>query len=103
MSYTTTVKMGSRFHILRYWTQRREGRPKAIVESKKRNRQGKYRAACTTVYGVRVSTALWNDSSLLGAVAADLGVAGTLTLLADSSAAIGICRRSGIGRVRHTR
>ena len=73
VSYTTTVKMGSRFHILRYWTQRREGRPNAIVQSKKRNRRGKYRAACTTVYGVRVNTALWNDSSLLGAVSADLG------------------------------
>ena len=35
------------------------------------------------------------------AIAADLGISGELTLLADSSAAIGICRRSGIGRVRH--
>ena len=34
-------------------------------------------------------------------VAADLGIAGTLTLRADAQAAIGICRRSGIGRVPH--
>ena len=34
-------------------------------------------------------------------VAADLGVTGPLTLRADAQAAIGICRRSGIGRVRH--
>ena len=34
-------------------------------------------------------------------VAADLGVSGTLRLRADAQAAIGICRRSGIGRVRH--
>ena len=34
-------------------------------------------------------------------VAADLGIPGTLTLRADAQAAIGICRRSGIGRVRH--
>ena len=33
-------------------------------------------------------------------VAADLGISGTLTLRADAQAAIGICRRSGIGRVR---
>ena len=34
-------------------------------------------------------------------VAADLGIPGALTLRADAQAAIGICRRSGIGRVRH--
>ena len=34
-------------------------------------------------------------------MAADLGIPGTLTLRADAQAAIGICRRSGIGRVRH--
>ena len=34
-------------------------------------------------------------------VAVDLGIAGGLTLRADAQAAIGICRRSGIGRVRH--
>ena len=31
----------------------------------------------------------------------DLGIDFELTVLADSSAAIGICRRTGIGRVRH--
>ena len=35
------------------------------------------------------------------AIARDLGIVADLLLLADSSAAIGICRRSGIGRVRH--
>ena len=34
-------------------------------------------------------------------VAADLGIPGALTLRADAQAAIGICRRNGIGRVRH--
>ena len=34
-------------------------------------------------------------------MAADLGIPGTLTLRADAQAAFGICRRSGIGRVRH--
>ena len=33
--------------------------------------------------------------------ARDLGVDVDLTILADSSAAIGICRRTGIGKVRH--
>ena len=37
----------------------------------------------------------------LQSLAADLGVTVPLELRADSSAAIGICRRSGIGRVRH--
>ena len=34
-------------------------------------------------------------------VAADLGLDVKLTVLADSSAAIGICRRAGIGKARH--
>jgi hypothetical protein len=37
----------------------------------------------------------------LQSLAADLGVALRFGVHADSSAAIGICRRSGIGRVRH--
>ena len=34
-------------------------------------------------------------------LAADLGIACEVSVYADSSAAIGICRRSGIGKVRH--
>ena len=34
-------------------------------------------------------------------VAADLGIPGTLTLRAYAYAAVGICRRSGIGRAHH--
>ena len=34
-------------------------------------------------------------------VAKDLGIEAGLEVLADSSAAIGICRRTGIGKVRH--
>ena len=34
-------------------------------------------------------------------VAADLGLDAKLAVLADSSAANGICRRTGIGKVRH--
>ena len=37
----------------------------------------------------------------LVSVVADLGTDVSLTVLADSSAAIGICRRTGIGRARH--
>ena len=37
----------------------------------------------------------------LQSLARDLGLDFSLQLYADSSAAIGICRRSGIGRVRH--
>ena len=37
----------------------------------------------------------------LQSLAQDLGLDFSLQLYADSSAAIGICRRSGIGRVRH--
>eukprot|EP00969_Alexandrium_andersonii_P160859 7108674-Alexandrium_andersonii.AAC.1 len=37
----------------------------------------------------------------LVSVAQDLGIGAKLQVRADSSAAIGICRRSGIGRVRH--
>jgi len=37
----------------------------------------------------------------LVSLAADMGIEAQLTVLADSSAAIGICRRTGIGRVRH--
>eukprot|EP00969_Alexandrium_andersonii_P144754 6401224-Alexandrium_andersonii.AAC.1 len=37
----------------------------------------------------------------LTAIAQDLGFTAALEVCADSSAAIGICRRTGIGRVRH--
>ena len=37
----------------------------------------------------------------LTAIAQDLGFTASLEVCADSSAAIGICRRTGIGRVRH--
>ena len=37
----------------------------------------------------------------LKSLAADLGLAVSIQVYADSSAAIGICRRTGIGRVRH--
>ena len=37
----------------------------------------------------------------LVSVAKDLGIEAGLEVLADSSAAIGICRRTGIGKVRH--
>eukprot|EP00969_Alexandrium_andersonii_P185922 8215078-Alexandrium_andersonii.AAC.1 len=37
----------------------------------------------------------------LAAIAQDLGFAVSLEVCADSSAAIGICRRAGVGRLRH--
>eukprot|EP00969_Alexandrium_andersonii_P234779 10366481-Alexandrium_andersonii.AAC.1 len=41
------------------------------------------------------------DGLGLAAIARDLGFSASLEVCADSSAAIGICRRTGIGRVRH--
>ena len=37
----------------------------------------------------------------IGSLSADLGSDSPLIIYADSSAAIGICKRSGIGKVRH--
>ena len=37
----------------------------------------------------------------LQSIAADLGISLEVSVHADSSAAIGICRRTGIGKVRH--
>ena len=37
----------------------------------------------------------------LRSVAADMGLTLDISLLTDSSAALGICRRTGIGKVRH--
>ena len=37
----------------------------------------------------------------LVSIAADLGMDVSLTVLDDSSAAIGICRRRGLGKIRH--
>ena len=37
----------------------------------------------------------------LRSVAADLGLHWTLTLQTDSTAAVGICRRRGLGKIRH--
>ena len=37
----------------------------------------------------------------LVSVAKDLGISWTLTLQTDSTAAIGICRRRGLGKIRH--
>ena len=34
-------------------------------------------------------------------LAADLGIPLTLNILSDATAAIGICRRRGLGKVRH--
>ena len=72
ISFTTTVKFASRYHIISHWGGK-GGRGKAIVKSKKRNRRGKYRSATTTISGVVINECLWNDSSLLGGCSADLG------------------------------
>ena len=37
----------------------------------------------------------------LRSIAADLGVHWTLTLQTDSTAAVGICKRRGLGKIRH--
>ena len=37
----------------------------------------------------------------LCSVAADLGITWTLEIMTDSTAAIGICRRRGLGKIRH--
>ena len=71
VSYTATVKFGSRYHILKHWGGKGGG--KVIIKSKARNRRGKYRAATTTIAGVVLNEVLWNDSALLGGCSADLG------------------------------
>ena len=42
-----------------------------------------------------------SESLGLQSLAADLGLSVQIALCTDSSAAVGICRRTGIGRVRH--
>eukprot|EP00969_Alexandrium_andersonii_P062161 2739088-Alexandrium_andersonii.AAC.1 len=37
----------------------------------------------------------------IASIALDIGLSAGLRVYADSSAAIGICRRTGIGRLRH--
>ena len=37
----------------------------------------------------------------LQAVAKDLGISWTLSILTDAAAAIGVCRRRGLGKIRH--
>ena len=73
VSFTCTVKKSSRYQIINHWTKRGPNNPAAIVKSKKRDRRGKYRSATTLVEGVTLNTCVWNDSSLVGGVSADLG------------------------------
>ena len=74
VSYTATVKASSRYHVIKHWTTKpNRTTPAAMVKSKKMNKRGKYRSATTVIEGVRINTVLWNDSSLIGGVSADLG------------------------------
>lgn len=73
VSYTCTVKASSRYQIISHWTTRAGNNPAVVVKSKRRNRRGKYRSATTRVEGVTLNTCVWNDSSLVGGVSADLG------------------------------
>ena len=71
VSYTATVMLGSKYHVLRHWCPNKG--PKVITKSKKRLHRGKYRSATVTVDGVVLNTLVWNDSSLIGGISADLG------------------------------
>ena len=71
VSYTATVKFGHRFHVA--WQFKKSKTRDGLVQSKKMSVRGKYRAAVTTIDGIRLSTMLWVDSSLVAVVSADLG------------------------------
>ena len=68
VSITATVKLASRYHIVKHWKTTR-----AVIKSKKRDKRGNYRSATVTLDGIVLNTCLWNDSSLLGGCSADLG------------------------------
>ena len=72
VSYTATVKSSHRFHVIK------KLKP-YITKSKVRKHRGKYRTATTTVQmdgePITLTEVLWNDSSLVGCVSADLGSA----------------------------
>lgn len=74
VSYTSTIKkLTDRFHIVKHWKKGKNNPTGSIVKSKSRNKRGKYRSAHTVIDGVNLTTCLWNDSALLGAISADLG------------------------------
>ena len=74
VSYTSTIKkLTDRFHVVKLWKKSKNNSFGTVVKSKKRSKRGKYRAAWTMIDGVRLTTCLWNDSGLLGAISADLG------------------------------
>ena len=70
VSYTATVKQTHRFHVVK------KLKP-FVTKSKLRKHRGKYRSATTTINfegeDVTLTEVLWNDSSLVGCVSADLG------------------------------
>jgi len=74
VSFTSTVKPSSKYHVVKHWITRRPHNQRAIsIKSKARNRRGKYRSATTVIDGVRLNTCMWNDSALVGGISADLG------------------------------
>ena len=66
VSFTATVMINHRYHIIRNWK-------KVVKKSKTRSKRGKYRSARTVIDGVALTEVLWNDSTRIGAVSADLG------------------------------
>lgn len=60
------MKSNHRFHVIKKLKN-------YVKKSKVRSKRGKYRAATTTLGDTTLTEVLWNDSSLVGCVSADLG------------------------------
>lgn len=72
VSYTATVKNGHRYHVA--WQFKKTKKNKnGLSKSKSMSARGKFRVAHTKVNNVQLTTVLWVDSALVGAVSADLG------------------------------
>lgn len=71
VSYTCTVKSGSRYHVCNLLP---------VVQSKKRRLRGKYRSAFVQLdEDVRIVAVCWNDSAKCGYASCDLGTEGETT------------------------
>ena len=65
------MKAGHRFHVA--WQFKKTKSHSGLSQSKAMSMRGKYRSAHAKIDDVRLSTALWVDSSLVATVSADLG------------------------------
>ena len=65
------MKAGHRFHVV--WQFKKTKACGGLSQSKSMSMRGKYRSAHAKIDDVRLSTALWVDSSLVATISADLG------------------------------